>query len=85
MKVVVHRRAARYLRRLPADQKKRIKDRLLILAEDPLNYPGLQQMQGRWAGYQRIRIGNLRMILTIDRDAATIFVDHVGPRSDVYK
>lgn len=85
MKVVVHRRAARYLKRLPADQKEKIKDRLLSLAEDPLSYPGLQPMQGRWAGYQRIRIGNLRVILTIDRDASTIYVDHVGPRTDVYK
>lgn len=85
MKVVVHRRAARYLQRLPADRKEHIKDRLRALAADPSTYPGVQLMKGTWTGYQRIRIGSLRIIFTIDRPSQTLFVDHIGPRSDVYK
>lgn len=85
MKVVIHRRAARYLRRLPAGQKETIKSRLRTLEADPPSYPGIQDMKGRWEGYRRIRIGSLRVIFWIDREAETLYVDHIGPRSDVYK
>ena len=85
MKVVVHRRAARYLRRLPADQKETVKSRLRALAEDPLGPADVKEMKGRWAGYHRLRVGDRRVIFKIDHRAQIIYVDHVGPRGDVYK
>ena len=85
MKVVVHRRAARYLRRLPADQKERIKTRLRALAADPLDLPDVQEMKGRWAGYHRLRVGSRRVIFMVDDQDQVVYVDHIGPRGDVYK
>ena len=84
MKVVVHRRAARYLRRLPADQKARIKNRLVELASDPTTKPGVRQMKGRWAGYCRLRIGDRRVIFFVDDQKQIVYVDHIGARGDVY-
>jgi len=85
MKVLVHRRAARALRRLPADEKDRIKARLRDLASDPTNQSNVQAMKGRWSGYHRLRIGAWRVIFQIDRRAQVIHVDHIGSRGDVYK
>jgi mRNA interferase RelE/StbE len=85
MKVVVHRRASRYLERLAADQKDNVKGRLKALAQDPFGQQDVQEMKGRWEGYYRLRIGGLRVIFTVDRQAQVLYVDHIGPRGDVYK
>lgn len=42
-------------------------------------------MAGEWAGYQRIRIGEMRVIFWYDDENDTVYVDHIGPRGDIYK
>lgn len=61
-RVVVHQRAASYMKRLPQPQKNRIKNVLHDLASDPFNHPNVKAMFGEWAGYRRVRIGNIRII-----------------------
>ena len=56
--VVIHRRAAKYLKSLPQPLRERIKVVLTQLSEDILNYPGIIRMAGDWAGYHRIRVGH---------------------------
>jgi len=84
-KVIVHRRAANYLRKLTENEKKKVKMSLKSLGDDPLHYTGVKNMVGDWSGYSRIRIGNLRVIYWFDEFENTIYVDHIGPRGDVYK
>lgn len=84
-RLVVHRRAARYLTRLPASERERIKETLGKLSQSPVDLQDVKLMQGEWQGYRRLRIGNLRVIFWIDEKARTIFVDHIGPRGDVYR
>ena len=48
--VIVHRHAAKYLKRLPKETKDRIKDILKQLENNPLKYSGIKQMFGEWAG-----------------------------------
>jgi mRNA interferase RelE/StbE len=84
-KIIVHRHAAKYLERLPKESRERIKAILSQVAHDPLRYPGTRHMVGEWAGYHRIRVGNLRVIFWFDENEDTVYVDHIGPRGDVYK
>jgi mRNA interferase RelE/StbE len=84
-KVVVHRRAAKYLQKLPKEQKDQIKKVLKRLEDNPLDMPGIRHMVGEWAGYSRIRLGNLRVIFWFDESESTIYIDHIGPRGDIYK
>jgi len=60
-KVIVHRHAAKYLKRLPRNTKQRIKNILVQLEENPLVQPGITHMAGEWGGYHRIRAGKLRI------------------------
>ena len=83
--VTVHRHAANYLQRLPKDTKDRIKDVLKQLEDNPLTHSGIKQMFGEWAGYHRIRAGKLRIIFWFDAKEDIVYVDHIGPRGDVYK
>jgi mRNA interferase RelE/StbE len=83
--IVIHRRSARYLERLSGIDQDRIQKALQRLAAEPDAYPGLLQMAGEWAGYQRIQIGDFRVIFWYDHDEDIIYVDHIGPRGDIYK
>jgi len=42
-------------------------------------------MAGEWGGYHRIRAGKLRIIYWFDEKGDVVYVDHIGPRGDVYK
>lgn len=84
-KVVVHRNAAKYLQRLPKEIKERVKNILEELQQGPLQNPSVKHMVGDWAGYHRIKAGNLRIIFWYDRSEDIVYVDHIGPRGDVYK
>lgn len=84
-RVVVHKRAAKFLENLPNPAKARIKTALSLLASDPFNYPGIIRMAGDWSGYYRIRIGSTRVIFWFDESEDILYIDHIGNRGDVYK
>ena len=83
--IIVHRHAAKYLKHLSKETKDRIKDILKQLENNPLKHSGIKQMFGEWAGYHRIRVGKLRIIFWFDTKEDIVYVDHIGPRGDVYK
>jgi mRNA interferase RelE/StbE len=84
-KLVVHRRAARYLERMDARIRAQLVAKLEELAKNPAAMPGVKPMAGEWAGFYRLRHGDLRVIYLHDRANDTIVIAHVGPRGDVYK
>ena len=71
-RVIVHRRAVRYLQRLPKSQKKKIKNIISKLRHHPLEFSGVKHMVGDWAGYHRIRIGDKRIIFWVDKVEYTV-------------
>jgi mRNA interferase RelE/StbE len=84
-KLIVHRRAARYFERMDARIKTQLKAKLELLAQNPGAASGIKPMAGEWAGFFRLRHGDLRVIYFHDRSSDTIVIAHVGPRGDVYK
>ena len=73
-KVVVHRHPAKYLQRLPTETRERIKDLLKQLEQNPLDHPNIKHMVGEWAGYHRLRSGNLRIIFWFDKEEDKAFI-----------
>lgn len=75
-------RAQSYLERLPAHERARIYAALDQLKNDPQNCP-LKRLHGRpeW----RLRVGDQRVLLQIDRPAKLFIVTRIGPRGDIYK
>jgi len=84
-KLVVHKRAARYLQNMDVRIKGQLVAKLEELARDPDAMPGVKPMSGDWAGYYRLRHGDLRVIYLHDRKEDIIVIAHVGPRGDIYK
>ena len=84
-KLVVHKRAARYLQRMDVRIKAQLLARMEELAGNPDSMPGVKPMAGEWAGFYRLRHGDLRLIYMHDRADDSIIIAHVGPRGDIYK
>ncbi len=84
-RLAVHRRAAHYLERIDPKIKAQLVAKLERLASNPGAMPGVKPMAGEWAGFHRMRHGDLRVIFMHDRKADTIVIAHIGPRGDVYK
>jgi mRNA interferase RelE/StbE len=84
-KLLVHKRAARYIERMDARIKAQLVAKLGHLAGNPDAMSGVKPMAGEWKGFFRLRHGDLRVIYFLDRANDTIVIAHVGPRGDVYK
>ena len=84
-RLLIHKRAARYLDRMDARIRAQVAAKLVELAKNPAAAPNIKAMAGEWAGFHRLRHGDLRVIFLHDRAADTIIIAHVGPRGDVYK
>ncbi len=84
-KIIVHKRATKYLNKLTPFKKNKIKELLTELINDPIQREDVKPMLGEWKGYYRIKTGNIRLIFWVDQVKKIVYVDHIGPRGDVYK
>lgn len=74
--------AAKQLRKLDPQTGRRIRGAIELLAVDP-RPPAARQLRGR-PGY-RVRVGDHRLIYTIDDGVLLILVLRLGHRRDVYE
>ncbi|BAN89832.1 type II toxin-antitoxin system RelE family toxin [Aeropyrum camini] len=83
--IKVKRRAFRALERLPRDYRLRVLEVLDELSINPI--PFREYDLKKLKGYEdtfRIRIGDIRIVYTIDWDARNITVHYVGHRERAY-
>jgi len=80
-RVEVRPAALRALRNLDATVRPRIEGAIALLAEDP-RPPASRPLRGR-PGY-RVRVGDYRIIYTVQDDVLLIVVVTLGHRRDVY-
>ena len=73
--------AARALRKLDPQVRHRIQGAIALLARDP-RPPGARALQGRPG--LRVRVGDYRIIYTVDNDVLLVVVVRLGHRRDVY-
>ena len=81
-RVEVRPAALRALRKVDPKMRPRIEGAIALLAEDP-RPPASRPLTGR-AGY-RVRVGDYRIIYTIQDDVLLIVVVNLGHRRDVYR
>ena len=73
--------AVRALKHIDHHDRDRIRGAIALLGEDP-RPPGAKALQGRPG--LRVRVGNYRIIYTIQDDVLLVVVVTLGHRSDVY-
>ncbi len=81
--VTIKRSALRALGKLPHDVQARVFRATAALRQTPRPV-GCKAMRGR-PGHWRLRLGDYRVIYTIDDATVTIEVVEVGHRRDVYR
>ncbi len=74
--------AVRALKHIDHKDRDRIRGAIALLGEDP-RPPGAQALQGRPG--LRVRVGNYRIIYTIQDEVLLVVVVTLGHRSDVYE
>ncbi|GAB3306140.1 type II toxin-antitoxin system RelE family toxin [Pseudoclavibacter terrae] len=79
--VLVLPAAARAIKKLPPEAKRRIQAVVELLAEDP-RPPATKKLTGRpeW----RVRTGDYRVLYRIQDDVLTVVIVHAGHRREVY-
>ena len=75
--------AERDLRKVHPQMRARIRGAVLKLAADP-RPPGARALKDR-PGYLRVRVGDYRIIYTIEDDVLRVLVVRIGHRRDVYR
>jgi len=80
MKVLLHNSADKYLKRLNARDRERMKESLRDLAKDPPegDIKPVVGQPGRW----RLRVGGYRALFEVED--ANILVTHIEPRGQAY-
>lgn len=73
--------ALKALRKVDPQDRRRIQGAIALLGEDP-RPPGAKTLQGRDG--LRVRVGNYRIIYTVQDDVLLVVVVTVGHRKDVY-
>ncbi|PSL37553.1 mRNA interferase RelE/StbE [Labedella gwakjiensis] len=74
--------AIRALKQIDHQDRGRIRGAIALLGEDP-RPPGAKALQGR-PGF-RVRVGNYRIVYTIQDDILLVVVVTLGHRRDVYE
>lgn len=75
--------ARKQFTRLPHEVLRRVDAHLLVLAENP--FPSGAQKIGGSIGLFRVRVGDYRIVYTIERRALVVLVVRIGHRREVYR
>jgi mRNA interferase RelE/StbE len=83
-RVEIKRAVQKSIARLPRNVQERLSYAMRQLGENP-RPRGCIQLKGQQDGFYRIRVGDWRIIYTIEDDILLVVVVQVGPRGDVYE
>ena len=79
-KIQIEKQALKFIQKQDRPQRERI---LAAIAHLPL-IGDIKPLVNR-PGYFRLRVGDYRVIYTVDNDVLTVFVVKVGNRGEIYK
>ena len=78
--IILKKPAKKFIDRLPVDEKRRVVDAIEKLP----NGEDIKPMKGH-SGLLRLRVGEYRIIYSVDNGELTVYVLDAGNRSQIYK
>lgn len=82
--IKIDRRVRRDLRGISSRDVEKIRETIASLAQNP-RPDGCKKLKGENKSYFRVRVGNYRIIYTVDDGVLLIVVVAVGHRKEIYK
>lgn len=77
--------ALKYYDKQSTKMQDRIDSALTAIQLSPKLGPHIEPLDGRYKGLMKYRLGNFRIIYSIEDDILVVTVVAIGPRGDVYK
>jgi mRNA interferase RelE/StbE len=69
---------------LPQRTQERIFNAIEALEDNP-RPGGMKALKGSWRGFYRVRVGDYRVVYTVEDDRLVVVVVKVADRKDVYR
>lgn len=82
--IVLSKDAQKFVGRQDATTKKRLQEALLSLAENPFGHRNVKRLRSAHDLF-RLRVGDYRVVFTVEDDQMVIMVIDIDNRGDVYK
>jgi mRNA interferase RelE/StbE len=76
--------AKHYRKRLP-EVAARIRRGIDEIQHAPFDGPQIKRLRGQLRIYYRYRVGDYRIVYTVDRTTHRIYVDYIQHRRDIYR
>lgn len=83
-KLIIDKKASKYIDTLDKPTRKRILDALLELKENPYSASNVRKLIG-YTDYYRKRVGDYRIIYRIKHNELIVTILKIDSRGDVYK
>ena len=79
-RIIIKKPAKKFIDRLPLDEKKRI----VAAIEKLPDGQDIKRLKGH-ADLMRLRVGDYRIIYSVDNDVLTVYVLDAGNRGEIYR
>ena len=83
--VLLHPDAQKVYANAPKARSKKIARCLQQLEQNPRSHPNIKALKGDYAGYYRYRIGDYRVIYSVEDEVVQVFVVAIAHRSEAYE
>jgi mRNA interferase RelE/StbE len=83
--IELSRKAAKFYQKANAITVRRLNAAFDSLAKNPFNHNNIKSLSGELQGSFRLRIGNIRIIYSINDTVKIVYIEVIGFRGDVYK
>jgi mRNA interferase RelE/StbE len=76
--------ATQFFEMASAKLQERLDRAFELLKSNPRFHPNIKPLKGNYAGYYRYRVGNYRIVYSIDDETMRLLVNTIAHRSKVY-
>ena len=83
--IELSRKGAKFYQKANTITVKRLNLSFSKLAEDPFQQYSVKKLSGELKGSYRLRLGDMRIIYSVDETRKIVYIEVIGFRGDIYK
>ena len=83
--IELSRKAAKFYQKADTITVKQLNLSFAKLSENPFQQYNVKKLSGELKGSYRLRLGDMRIIYSVDETKKTVYIEVIGFRGDVYK
>ena len=84
-KIELSLKSAKFYQKADTITAKRLNLAFSRLAEDPFQQYNIKKLSGELKGSYRLRLGDMRIIYSVDEAKNIVYIEVIGFRGDIYK